>query len=121
MQDAEPYAGALGNSTKPAPLVGPGLAATEPAAQLQQSAAALAQQALAPVAPQEAASLPGITFAGIPAGAALPTSAVPLPGGVFAGATLQPEHAASQCHVKAGMSYCQQPVLLPLERHLASL
>lgn len=90
MRDAEPNAGALGNSTKPAPLVGPGLAATEPATQLQQSAAALAQQALAPVAPQEAASLPGITFAGIPAGAALPTSAVPLPGGAFAGATLQP-------------------------------
>lgn len=75
------HADALANTKKPAALVSQGLFVTDAAAQAQQSTAG-GPTAAAP-GPQQ-----GVSFMGIPAGAALPTSAVPLSGETSGGVTV---------------------------------
>ena len=84
-------ADALALSKKGPALVGQNFSGAEPAVQVQQSAAAGAPPAIAEL--QQDALPPGEAFLGIPAGAALPTSAVPLSGEASAGTSTSGQYA----------------------------
>lgn len=79
-------ADALALSKKGPALIGQGVSGAEPAGRVDQSAVAGAPLAVPGL--QQDGLLPGEAFLGIPAGAALPTSAVPLSGEAPAGAAI---------------------------------